>query len=39
MTENREIYVEKTKKRFLEVNQRQKEDLQKLIDFILGESS
>lgn len=39
MTENREIYVEKTKKRFLEVNQRQKEDLQKLIDFILGERS
>jgi len=37
MTENREIYVERTKKRFLEVSQRQKEDLEKLIDLILGE--
>jgi len=35
MVENREFYVEKTKKRFLEIEQRQKEDLQKLIDMIL----
>jgi len=37
MTMNRDIYVEKTKKRFLEINKRQKEDLQKLMDFILNE--
>jgi len=36
MTINRDIYVEKSKKRFLEVNQRQKEDLQKLIDMVLS---
>ncbi|MDR3002296.1 MAG: glycosyltransferase [Fibromonadaceae bacterium] len=38
MTRNREFYVEKTKKRFLELNQRQKADLEKLINFILGEN-
>jgi len=36
MTMNRDIYVEKAKKRFLEINKRQKEDLQKLMDFILN---
>jgi hypothetical protein len=36
MTMNRDIYVEKTKKRFLEINKRQKDDLQKLMDFILN---
>jgi len=36
MTENREFYVEKTKARFLEIKQRQKQDLKKIIDFILG---
>ncbi len=37
MTENREFYVEKTKRKFLEINQRQKQDLKKIVDFILGE--
>ncbi|MDR2555820.1 MAG: glycosyltransferase [Fibromonadaceae bacterium] len=36
MVENREFYVEKTKNRFLEIEQRQKEDLQKLINLILS---
>jgi len=36
MTENREFYVEKTKKRFLEINKRQKEDLKRLMDLILN---
>jgi len=35
MTENREYYVEKTKKRYLEVYQKQKSDLEKLIDYII----
>jgi glycosyltransferase involved in cell wall biosynthesis len=35
MTENREFYVEKVKNRFKEINQRQNNDLQKLINFIL----
>ena len=38
MVENREVYVEKTKKRFLEINQKQLQDLEKIVDFILGES-
>ncbi|MCL2206470.1 MAG: glycosyltransferase [Fibromonadales bacterium] len=37
MMENRDIYVEKAKQRFLEVIHRQKEDLEKLFDLILGE--
>jgi glycosyltransferase involved in cell wall biosynthesis len=36
MTENREFYAEKAKKRFLEINQRQNNDLRKLINFILN---
>jgi len=36
MTENRDLYVEKAKNRFLEINQRQNNDLKKLIDFILN---
>jgi glycosyltransferase involved in cell wall biosynthesis len=35
IVENREFYVKKTKDRFLEVEQRQKEDLQELINMIL----
>jgi len=35
MTKNRNIYVEKAKKRFLEINKRQRDDLKKIIDFIL----
>jgi len=37
MTKEREVYVEKAKQRFLEVNQRQKQDLQKIVEFILGD--
>jgi glycosyltransferase involved in cell wall biosynthesis len=35
MTEDREIYVEKTKHRFLEISQRQKQDLRKIVNLIL----
>jgi len=34
MTENREHYIKKTKNRYLEINQRQENDLNELIDFI-----
>jgi len=36
MTTNRDIYVEKAKKRFLEINKRQKDDLQRLVNLILN---
>jgi len=36
MTENREYYVDKVKSRFKEINQRQNDDFQKLIDYILN---
>jgi glycosyltransferase involved in cell wall biosynthesis len=35
MTKNRDIYVEKAKKRFLEIDKIQKNDLQRLMDLIL----
>jgi len=36
MTENRGFYIDRAKNRFLEVNKRQKENLQELIDMILS---